>query len=66
MKKLNVNISGNVNLFSPALCGDPEGVKTLLPVCEKLAQEDPGEEAMALLAFLKDFRSVPAMSIRTI
>ena len=56
MKKVNVNVAGNVNIFVPVLSGNTEEVKALLEMFGSMEKpEEETGEMDALLDFLKDF-----------
>ncbi|MGN0294317.1 MAG: hypothetical protein ACI4D3_09980 [Lachnospiraceae bacterium] len=55
MKKMNVNVAGNINLFVPVLPNRPDEVRDLLVMYQELVGKDPSREMRAFLDFMNDF-----------
>lgn len=55
MKKMNVNVAGNINLFVPVLPNRPDEVRDLLVMYQELVGKDPSGEMRAFLDFMNDF-----------
>ena len=55
MKKMNVNVAGNINLFVPVRPNRPDEVRDLLVMYQELVGKDPSGEMRAFLDFMNDF-----------
>lgn len=55
MSDWNLNVSGDLNIYVPAMPQDAQSAKALLAIYGQMAEDEATEELRALCAFLKDF-----------